>query len=69
MGSGGDGVGCGGGRVVFADVCDREEGVGAVAALVDAVVAVAPFSFVAVVTLPVAGISPSAADVTEYTGF
>lgn len=41
----------------------------AVAALVDTVVAVTPFAFVAVVTFPVAGVCERFADVTEDTSF
>jgi hypothetical protein len=51
--------------VVFSDVRYGEECVCAMPALVDAVVAVSPFAFITVVTLPVTRISPCAADVAE----
>lgn len=51
------------------DVGYGEKGMCAVAALVDAAVAVAPFAFVAVVAFPVARVGPRAADIAEDAGF
>lgn len=72
FGAGGDGSvvkglvwGCGGGGRF---VGEREEGVGAVAALVDARVAETPGAFVAYVAFPVAGVCEGEAYVAEDAG-